>query len=222
MPKYQGPPHPSDANIFSLPTHDRPVVEFWFEFASTYSYLSAMRIKTLALELDIKLLWRPFLLGPIFKKNGWSTSPFNLYPAKGIYMQRDMERMCEAYGLPFTLPSPFPQQSLLAARIAHFGRDQPWIGPFTRAVYAAEFAQGLDISGEALMADLLLETGAPAKEVLAAAQSRENKIGLRAAISDAEDRGIFGAPSFVLADGSLYWGDDRLEQALEAAVKAHP
>jgi len=195
------------------------VLEFWYEFASTYSYLAAMRIQSLADDHDVAIVWRPFLLGPIFKKSGWTTSPFNLYPAKGIYMQRDMERMCEAYGLPFVLPSPFPQQGLLAARIAHAGREQPWIGAFTRAVYAAEFGQGLDIADEALMADLLLEVGAPAKEVLATAQSRETKIGLRAAVADAEDRGIFGAPSFVLANGELFWGDDRLEQALETAVR---
>lgn len=218
-PKQLRPANPSGTNVVSLPKQDRPTLEFWYEFASTYSYLSAMRIQTLAADHDVTILWRPFLLGPIFKKSGWSTSPFNLYPAKGIYMQRDMERMCEAYGLPFTLPSPFPQQSLLAARIAHCGRDQPWIGPFTRAVYAAEFAQGLDISDEALMAELLLEAGAPAKAVLEAAHTTETKIGLRATVADAEDRGIFGAPSFVLENGELFWGDDRLEQALETATK---
>ncbi len=203
----------------SVPRNDRPTLEFWYEFASTYSYLSAMRIETLARDREVSIVWRPFLLGPIFKKNGWSTSPFNLYQAKGSYMLRDMERLCEGYGLPFSLPVPFPQQSLLAARVAHAGRDQSWIGAFTRAVFIAEFAQGLDISDEALMADLLLEAGAPAKSTLAAAHSRETKIGLRAAVTDAEERGIFGAPSFVLADGELYWGDDRLEHAIEAAAR---
>ena len=219
MPNQTRPPHPLNTNVVSLPQDDRPALEFWYEFASTYSYLSAMRIQALAADHDVAILWRPFLLGPIFKKAGWSTSPFNLYPAKGLYMQRDMERQCANYGLPFTLPAPFPQQGLLAARIAHAGRDEAWIGSFTRAVYAAEFAQGLDISDEALMADLLLEAGAPAKAVLETAQSRETKIGLRAAVADAEDRGIFGAPSFVLPDGELFWGDDRLEQALETLIR---
>jgi len=218
VPKYPRPQQPSGTNIVSLPPDSRPKVEFWYEFASTYSYLSAMRIETLARDYRVAVIWRPFLLGPIFKKLGWTTSPFNLYPAKGSYMRRDLERLCEAYGLPFQLPTPFPQQSLLAARIAHAGRDQPWIGAFTRAVFIAEFGQGLDISDEALMADLLLETGAPARETLAAAHSRETKIGLRAAVSDAEDRGIFGAPSFVIENGDLFWGDDRLEAALEAAA----
>ncbi len=199
------------------PAEEPATLQFWFEFASTYSYLSAMRIEALAQDLGVRIEWRPFLLGPIFKKQGWETSPFNLHPAKGLYMWRDMERQCERYGLPFCMPVPFPQASLLAARIAFAGRDQPWIGAFTRSVYMAEFGQGLDISGEGLMANLLLDAGAPAKEVLAEAHSTEAKGGLRAAVAEAEDRGIFGAPSFVLPNGELFWGDDRLEMALEAA-----
>jgi len=169
-----------------------------------------MRIQTLAKDSNVEIAWRPFLLGPIFKKQGWDTSPFNLHPAKGRYMWQDMARQCERYGLPFTMPTPFPQHSLLAARIAYFGRQEPWIGAFTRAVYVAEFGQGLDISDEGLMADLLLETGAPPPP--------ETKIGLRASVAEAEKRGIFGAPSFVLQNGDLYWGDDRMEIALEMAT----
>jgi len=207
------------SDIVSEPAADSPVVEFWYEFASTYSYLSAMRIETLASDCNIRIAWRPFLLGPIFKKQGWNTSPFNLHPAKGRYMWRDMERQCERYGLPFTMPAPFPQHSLLAARIAHCGRQKPWIGAFSRAVYVAEFGQGLDVSDEALMASLLLEAGAPVTQALRDAGNSETKIGLRAAVSEAEERGIFGAPSFVLENGELYWGDDRLEQALETAAR---
>ncbi|WP_422034274.1 2-hydroxychromene-2-carboxylate isomerase [Roseibium sp.] len=207
-----------DSKIVSLRPEGRPVVEFWYEFASTYSYLSAMRIQTLAKDSNVEIVWRPFLLGPIFKKQGWDTSPFNLHPAKGRYMWQDMARQCERYGLPFTMPTPFPQHSLLAARIAYFGRQEPWIGAFTRAVYVAEFGQGLDISDEGLMADLLLETGAPVKQALDGSRSSETKIGLRASVAEAEKRGIFGAPSFVLQNGDLYWGDDRMEIALEMAT----
>jgi 2-hydroxychromene-2-carboxylate isomerase len=91
---------------------------FWFEFASTYSYLSAMRIEDLAAKAGVSIVWRPFLLGPIFKSQGWETSPFNLYPAKGRYAMRDIERIAKERGLPFRLPDHFPQNSLLAARLA--------------------------------------------------------------------------------------------------------
>ncbi len=85
---------------------------FWFEFASTYSYLSAMRIEEMARKADVEVIWKPFLLGPIFKAQNWDTSPFNVYPAKGRYMVRDIERIAEARGLAFRLPDPFPQNGL--------------------------------------------------------------------------------------------------------------
>jgi hypothetical protein len=96
-------------------------VDFWYEFASTYSYPAATRIDSLAAERDVAVRWRPFLLGPIFAQAGWRDSPFNIYPAKGRYMWRDMERVCGALGLPLTRPEPFPQNSLLAARVGRIG-----------------------------------------------------------------------------------------------------
>ncbi|CUA93927.1 2-hydroxychromene-2-carboxylate isomerase [Pannonibacter indicus] len=197
----------------------RPRLDFWFEFASTYSYLTAMRIETVAKDRGIDLVWRPFLLGPIFARQGWDTSPFNLFPAKGRYMWREVERLCEDMGLPLTVPDPFPQNGLMAARIAHAGRLEPWIGSFVRAVYMAEFGEGRDISDEGLLAGILLDLGLDAKALLAKAQSIEVKIGLRAAVAEAEAAGVFGAPSFVTEDGELYWGNDRLEDAVECALR---
>src|SRR6266446_4976374 len=100
-------------------------LDFWFDFASTYSYLAAMRIGPLAEEASVRVRFRPFLLGPIFKAQGWDTSPFNLYPAKGRNMWRDLERSCADLKLPFRRPDPFPQNSLLAARAALVVLDQP-------------------------------------------------------------------------------------------------
>lgn len=197
----------------------RPRLDFWFEFASTYSYLTAMRIETVAKDRGIDLVWRPFLLGPIFARQGWDTSPFNLFPAKGRYMWREMKRLCEDMGLPLTVPDPFPQNGLMAARIAHAGRLEPWIGGFVRAVYMAEFGEGRDISDTGLLAGILLDLGLDAKALLAKAQSIEVKIGLRAAVAEAEAAGVFGAPSFVTEDGELYWGNDRLEDAVECALR---
>jgi len=71
-----------------------PGVEFWYEFGSTYTYLSAYRIEDLAHAAGVSASWRPFLLAPIFKEQGWNDSPFNVYPAKGRYMWRDVERLC--------------------------------------------------------------------------------------------------------------------------------
>jgi 2-hydroxychromene-2-carboxylate isomerase len=195
-----------------------PRLSFWFEFASTYSYLAAMRIEAAAAEAGVAVDWHPFLLGPIFAAQGWRTSPFNLYPAKGRYMVRDMERIATARGLTFHLPDPFPQNGLAAARLATVGVRDGWVAPFTRAVYLAEFAERRPIADTPVLAAILTDLGLDAATCLAAAETPEIKEALRRATTAAVEHGIFGAPSFVTADGELFWGDDRLEAALGHAV----
>ena len=118
-----------------------PTLDFWFDFASTYSYPAAMRIAPLAATAGVAVRFRPFLLGPIFKAQGWDSSPFNLYPSKGRYMWRDLERLCGELDLPFRRPEPFPQPSLLAARLALVGLSEHWGEEFCRAVFRAEFGE---------------------------------------------------------------------------------
>ena len=192
----------------------RPVVEFWYEFASTYSYLSAMRIEREAERAGVDIRWRPFLLGPIFAAQGWTGSPFNLYPAKGRYMWRDLEREAEALGLPFRQPDPFPQNSLLAARVALMGFEAGWGPDFSKLLYRAEFGEGRSIADPELIASLLRDLSVEPKATIAVAQSDANKARLRAQCDEARERGIFGAPTFVTEDGELFWGNDRLERAL--------
>jgi len=191
-----------------------PILDFWFDFASTYSYPTAMRVRPLADAAGIEVRFRPFLLGPIFKAQGWDTSPFNLYPAKGRHMWRDLERLCADLSLPLRRPEPFPQNSLLAARVALAGNDAAWHEDFCRSVFRAEFAEGRPIDRPDTLAAILADLQVPAPPVLAAAQSAEVKERLRAETEEAQRLGIFGAPSFVTADGELFWGNDRLEQAL--------
>ena len=195
----------------------KPRLEFWHELASTYSYLSAMRIDALAEAAGVTVIWNPLLLGPIFRAQGWDTSPFNIYPAKGRYMVRDMERLAAARGLPFRLPAPFPQNGLHAARLALIGHAEGWGPAFTRAVYEAEFARGANISDRHQLAAILKRLGLDAEALLAGSQTPENKQRLRQQTEEAQELGIFGAPSF-LVGGELFWGDDRLEHALEAAA----
>jgi 2-hydroxychromene-2-carboxylate isomerase len=176
-----------------------------------------MRIEALATAAGVGVVWKPLLLGPIFHAQGWDTSPFNIYPAKGKYMVRDMERLAAARGLPFRLPSPFPQNSLHAARLALVGLTQGWGVAFTRAVYTAEFAEGADIGDKRVLGAILERLGLDAAVLLAVSATPETKERLRQQTEEAQELGIFGAPSF-LAGGDLYWGDDRLEQALAAAL----
>jgi 2-hydroxychromene-2-carboxylate isomerase len=196
-------------------------LEFWHEFASTYSYLAAMRIEDLARESGVEVVWRPFLLGPIFVKQGWTSSPFNLYPAKGRHMWRDMARRAAQRGLPLVQPEPFPQNSLMAARLMLAGLEADWGPRFARLVYLAEFGQGLDISEDGILGPLVAEAGGDPQAAMLRARSDEIKARLRDATAEAEAKGIFGAPSFVVGD-ELFWGDDRLEDAISWARDAHP
>jgi 2-hydroxychromene-2-carboxylate isomerase len=198
----------------------RPTIDFYFEFASTYSYPAAMRIASLAQAAGVAVRWRPFLLGPILKAQGFDTSPFNLHAAKGRYMWRDLARICARLDLPFRRPDLFPQPSLLAARVAHVGLEAGWGEAFCRAVFAAEFGDGRPIGEEALLAGLLRDLGVTPEPALARARSDAVKAALRATISAAEQTGVFGAPSFVAADGELFWGHDRMAEALAWAVRA--
>ena len=202
-----------------LDMSDMPALDFWFDFASTYSYPAAMRIAPLAATAGVAIRFRPFLLGPIFKAQGWDTSPFNLYPAKGRYMWRDLERLCADLSLPFRQPETFPQPSLLAARVALMGLAESWGEEFCRAVFRAEFGEAGRIDDIATIARLLTPLGVAPDDVLAKAQSDPVKTRLRDETQTAQQLGIFGAPTFVTADGELFWGNDRLEQALAWTVK---
>jgi len=201
----------------------RPTLEFWYEFASTYSYLAAMRIEALAQAADVAVRWRPFLLGPIFAAQGWNTSPFNLYPAKGRNMWRDVEREAGRLGLPpLTRPDPFPQNSLSATRAAIHAADQPWLVPFSKAVFDGAYAKGRSIAEPSAVAAILDTLGLDGPATLRAASSESNKGRLKLAGEEAKSRGIYGAPSFLTEDGELFWGNDRLEQALDWAAGNRP
>jgi 2-hydroxychromene-2-carboxylate isomerase len=192
-------------------------LEFWFEFASTYSYPAALRVEDVARARGIELAWRPFLLGPIFREQGWNDSPFNLYPAKGRYMWRDLERICAGLGFPFRRPTRFPRQSLVAARVACRFAEEPWLPGFVRSVYRANFAEDLEIGEPGVVAQRLDALGLPGAKLIDEAQSPEAKEALRAQTERAAGLGIFGAPSCV-ADGELFWGNDRLEAAVAWAA----
>ena len=197
-----------------------PTVEFWYEFASTYSYPAAMRVEEVAGALGVKVDWRPFLLGPLFlEQQGLKDSPFNVVKEKGEYMWRDLQRVCQEQGLPLEKPSQFPRNSLLPARLALVGAEQGWIGPLSREVYSAEFARNCDIGDPDVLRPLLAKVGADPESALAHAASAPVKERLKAHVEDAKARGLFGAPSFITPDGELFWGNDRLEQAVQWAAR---
>jgi 2-hydroxychromene-2-carboxylate isomerase len=198
------------------------MIEFWFEFASTYSYPAAMRVEDVARRHDCRVAFRPFLLGPIFHAQGWNDSPFNIYPAKGRYMWRDLERIAAELAIPFRKPSQFPRNGLLAARVASVADSAAWIPQFVRNVYTANFASDLDISERDVLLDCLTSLVPDPQSILAAAVEEGAKTRLRQNTQCAVELGIFGAPTFVV-DDELFWGNDRLETALNwFRAQSHP
>ncbi len=191
---------------------------FWFDFASTYSYVAAMRIESECAQAGVEVAWKPFLLGPIFSELlGIKDSPFNVQPVRGRYMWRDLERLCEKHRLPWRRPTVFPRNSVLAARVACCAGAQ--VAAVTRAIFTANFADDRDISDPAVLREIVDAIGVDGVRILERAQSAEVKALLRANTSEAQRLGIFGAPDF-LVGGELFFGQDRLEDAIAWAKRA--
>jgi 2-hydroxychromene-2-carboxylate isomerase len=194
-----------------------PYIEYWFDFASPYSYLSTLRIEALARERGVRVAWRPLLLGPIFRSAGWDSSPFLQQPVKFAWMWTDLARQCARHGLSWRKPSQFPRNSLLPARIALANEDAPWIATFCARVFELNFVHDMEMNDVAAMQRVLDALGLPADELIAQSQSPDAKQALREQTERAAQRGLFGAPSFFVGD-DLYWGNEQLEDALDAAA----
>jgi 2-hydroxychromene-2-carboxylate isomerase len=187
-------------------------VEFWFDFASTYSYPAAMRVQDVAARYESTVKWKPFLLGPIFAAQGWTDSPFNLYPVKGRYMWRDLERLCAGMKIPFRKPSVFPRRSLLATRMACAIEDETWLPDFIRRVFTANFAEDQNIGDSEVLLRCLSGMTENPTAVVDAATAELGRRRARENTDRALKLGIFGAPT-VVAGEELFWGNDRLEAA---------
>lgn len=200
----------------NAPPASLPRIEMWFDFASPYSYLAMERIGDLAESAGVQLALRPFLLGPIFQAQGWNDTPFRLFPGKGAYMMRDIARLADKYGVVYQRPRVFPRMSVLPARIALLGQEQPWGRDFCLAIFRANFQHDLEIETEDVVRQLLAELSLDVEGLIAQAKSESTKEALRRQVDRARDLGIFGAPTFFV-DGEMFWGNDRLEDALEWA-----
>lgn len=193
-------------------------IEFWFEFASNYSYLSVMRIEETASRLGVTVIWRPFLLGPIFRSLGWTNSPFVLQKAKGDYVWQDMVRQSAKHGLPWQKPTDFPRSSLLPLRVALLGAEQNWCAAFCREVMLRNFVEDREIDTSHDVAEVLRKLNLPHEQIINDALSEANKLKLWEQTQTAVDKGIFGAPTFFVGS-DMFWGDDRLHDALAYCVQ---
>jgi 2-hydroxychromene-2-carboxylate isomerase len=194
-------------------------VEIWFEFGSPYSYLSVMRIEDEAARRGVHVAWRPLLLGPIFKSLGWQGSPFLEQPLKMANMWRDLERLCDKYALPWKRPASFPRSCILPLRVLMLAQDEAWAGEFCRAMMLRHFGEDRDIDQPEVVGAVLLALGLAAADIMATARSEPVKQALRAQTERGRQLGIFGGPTF-FAGAEMFWGNDRLEDALDWAASS--
>jgi 2-hydroxychromene-2-carboxylate isomerase len=189
-----------------------PQIEFWFTMGSTYSYLSVMRLNEVEHTHNISFRWRPFHLLLILQE--MKHVPFADKPAKLQYMWRDIERRAVMYGIPVSLPPPYPaRQSVVANLVAIVGMREGWGADFVRAAYRRWLQRGQETGSEPNVSSSLRDIGQDPGRVLAAANASETNDVLLAETRTAKQLGIFGSPTFAVGP-EIFWGDDRLEDAI--------
>jgi 2-hydroxychromene-2-carboxylate isomerase len=193
-------------------------IDFWFSIGSTYTYLSVMRVPGVEKRSGIRFDWHPFSVRELMQE--MNNVPFVGKPAKEKYMWRDLERRAKALGLPVSLPVEYPLKNFdLANRIAVVAKHEGWCEDYVRTTYRLWFQEGLPAGGPRNLERGLEELGHSEKRVRDLAASEPVEAAYREATAEARALGIFGAPSFVVGGKELFWGDDRLEDAIEWAER---
>jgi 2-hydroxychromene-2-carboxylate isomerase len=189
-------------------------IAFWFEFGSTYTYLTVARLRRAADAAGVQVEWKPFLLMPLMVEQGMNLGPFLPYPRKIEYMWRDLQRRAAEHGLPYRRPEQYPpEETLTSARLALLGAQEGWCAQFVESAFHLHWAQGRPIGTADNIETSLRAAGQSPEETVARARSVAIKEGLKQQTEDARRAGLFGSPSFLVGD-ELFWGDDRLEQAI--------
>jgi 2-hydroxychromene-2-carboxylate isomerase len=191
-------------------------LELYWDFSSPFAYLGCTQAVALAERTGATLVWRPMLLGALFKGLGVADAPILTWSdAKRNYYFKDLARWAEHWGVPFRFPSRFPMMTVKPLRV-WFALPEERRLAFLEATFRAYWAEDRDISDEATLRALI---GEGADEVLARCGTKEVKDALFAATQRATEAGVFGAPTWIVDGKELFWGQDRIvlvERALRA------
>ena len=190
-------------------------VEFYFDVGSPASYLAWTQLPAIAQQARSEIEYRPFLLGGVFQATG-NRSPMEV-PAKGQYMQDDLQRYAQRYGVPFRHNPYFPINTLMLMRGA-LGlqlREPDRMVPYVDAVFRAIWVDAKNMNDPAIVAGVLQQAGFAPEKLLALTADPAVKDQLKVVTQEAVARGVFGAPTFFVGD-QMFWGQDRLEFVKEA------
>jgi 2-hydroxychromene-2-carboxylate isomerase len=187
-------------------------IDFWFTVGSTYTYLTVSRLHQVEAASGVRFRWRPFNARAIMQE--MNNIPFATKPIKLAYMWRDLERRASKYSLPIKVPAPYPLKNFeLAHRVAVLGEIEDWCPDYVRASYRRWFVEGKEAGSEPNLSESLIEIGQNPARVIETANSEPVGHAYENNTREARQLSIFGAPTFV-ARGEVFWGDDRLEDAV--------
>lgn len=182
--------------------------DFFYDFSSPFAYLAATQVERAFAGHE--LVWRPFLLGALFKEIGTPIVPLHAYvPAKQRMLLLDQFRWAEHWGVPLRFPQKFPQRSVLALRLA-LAAPPGRIAPLSLELFRVMWVEDGDLEDRAQLGAVLERQGLDPARLLAEAESEPIKAKLRANTDEAVRLGLCGAPSFVVG-GLVFWGQDRLD-----------
>jgi 2-hydroxychromene-2-carboxylate isomerase len=186
-------------------------VDFYFDFSSPYGYFAGSRIDALAAKYGRRVIWRPILLGVVFKITG--QQPLPTIPLKGSYAQHDLARSARLFGVPYKMPSRFPVSGTAPSRAFYWvgDKDPALAKKLAQALYHAYFAEDRDISNPEVTANVAAKLGIDRDQLLHALNDPAVKERLKTEVDAAIERGVFGSP-FIVVDKEPFWGSDRLDQ----------
>jgi 2-hydroxychromene-2-carboxylate isomerase len=195
---------------------EKHTLELYWDFSSPFAYLGSTQAEALAARTGATLVWRPMLLGAVFKAIGVAEAPILTWSeSKRSYYFKDLARWAEHWGVPFNFPTRFPMMTVKPLRV-WFALPEARRKAFLDATFRGYWAEGLDISDDATLRGLI---GEGADDVLARCGTKEIKDALFAGTQRAIDAGVFGAPTWVVDGKEMFWGQDRIllvERALRA------
>ena len=186
-------------------------IDFYFDFSSPYGYFASAKIEALAATYGRSAVWRPILLGAVFKITG--QQPLPTIPLKGSYASHDLARSARLFGVPYKMPEKFPVSGTAPSRAFYWvsDRDPALAKQLAQALYHAYFAEGRDISSPEITANVAARLGLEKDQVLQALNDPAVKERLKTEVDAAIERGVFGSPFFII-DKEPFWGSDRLDQ----------
>ncbi|MEE4360875.1 MAG: 2-hydroxychromene-2-carboxylate isomerase [Pseudomonadales bacterium] len=190
-----------------------PRIEFFFDYASPYSWLADQRLPEIAARHGATLVYRPALLGALVVESGNTPPP--AVPAKAAYYRDDLVRWTERLGLAYRPNPHFPVASIALMRGALVAQREGVFPTYHEALWRAMWTQAAPLHEEAVFRATLTEAGLDAELILRGTQDATVKAALRKNVEEALGRGAFGLPTLFLGD-AMYFGNDRVDFVEEA------